>query len=178
MTATTSATTSSATGRCLRPFRAVSRAVFLTPFLLVLSCSESPTEPPSVVTLRVTNSSCASGECSTYEIILLPKDPPLVTPGGPWYVEMGTVSTASACLTFPASASFGWGQQESEGVKVITWEVGWTPRDAVSIGVMDAGFRWLDARSSTDDFVPTKAGGWSITVPGGSDLSAAEPCES
>jgi len=94
-------------------------SVILSRSLLLLSCcctslagcisqpaAPELTDPPPVVTLLVTNATCSSGQCSSFQIrgYPIPLNQPSV-PGG-WSEDLGDVSTESACLTMHAADTF------------------------------------------------------------------------
>jgi hypothetical protein len=115
---------------------------------------------PKTATLLVINETCVPGPCASVLVLLFPSSQPQ-TPGGLWSIGMGSVTGASACLSFPRSAS-GW--------------TTWTPDDAASLGILLPGDLRLAASPSTAEFVPASASGWSVTLPGDTAARRAEPC--
>jgi hypothetical protein len=146
-------------------------AVFASAALWV-ACSEG-TAPElagsAPVTLAITNGTCAAGTCQTFQVLAFPGNQPH-TPGGLWSLDVGTMSTESACLTLPDTATF----------RIIgpsdTVVVRWTQSDSVSVGALIPGGDRLRASPSTRAFVPTRAAGWSITLPGDTVVAMAAPC--
>ncbi|MCG6988835.1 MAG: hypothetical protein LJF06_11735 [Gemmatimonadetes bacterium] len=127
-------------------------------------------------TLRVTNATCryppgGNAVCDTLQILAFPGDAEQPhTPGGFWSLDVGTVATASACLTLPDTATF----------RIIgpsdTVVISWTRDDSVSLGALEPGASRLMAMPSTRGFVPANAQGWSVTLPGDTMAIAAAPC--
>lgn len=135
--------------------------------LLVVSACTSPAEPepPPSVALLVTNATCSSGQCSSFQVRGFPSNQPN-TPGGFWSLDLGTVSTGSACLTLPPADTF-W----VNAVPSV-----WTSHDSLSLGIVEPGSGVLLAIPSTSRFVPASSAGWSVTLPGGTAVAQADVC--
>jgi hypothetical protein len=52
----------------------------------------------------------------------------------------------------------------------------WTSRDPLSLGIQKPGQFWGHTGPSTVEFVPATSPGWSVTLPGGDIVAAADPC--
>lgn len=147
------------------------RNVEKTPTLLVLvvacACTSAmEPEPPPSTTLLVTNATCGTGECSSFQVRGIWAHQPVATPGGPWAMDLGTVSSASVCLTLPSVDTF-----RVNGTPYI-----WTSRDSLTLGILQPGEPGIPATSSTAAFVPANSAGWSITLPGGAAVTPANAC--
>jgi hypothetical protein len=147
----------------------------ITSTALWVACSEG-TSPqlahPTPATLLVTNATCAAGTCDSLEILAFPGDAEQPhTPGGLWSLDVGTVATASACLTLPDTAGF-----RVVSGNDTTFVVRWTRDDSVSLGALEPGASRLMATPSTRGFVPASAQGWSVTLPGDTVAAMAAPC--
>src|SRR5258708_18932290 len=75
--------------------------------LFVAACGNDLASPGARagITLLVTNSTCANGHCDSLRVLGFPSNQPN-TPGGFWEVNIGLITTAQACVTFPPSAHF------------------------------------------------------------------------
>ena len=135
----------------------------------VMGCASS-TEPDATVTLLVVNATCDPGPCATLGVRGFPQDQPH-TPGGLWSLDLGTVTTASACLTLPPSAHFDVSDASGH-----TTTHRWTPEDALSIGVVADGQSTLMAAPSTAEFVPAREPAWTVTLPGGTTVTPDVGC--
>ena len=146
------------------------RAWTALPLLLAatVACSSS-VEPRPGVTLLVTNATCGARSCSPLQILGFPSNQP-ATPGGMWSLDLGLVTTSSACLTLPASATFN---VVGPGT---TKTYSWTTANGLSLGAEPPSASRIQAAPSTGMFVPARAAGWTITLPGGAAVSAAKPC--
>lgn len=122
-------------------------------------------EPTPSVTLLVSNSTCSSGECSSFQLRGLPRNLPSV-PGGPRSVDLGTVSTDSVCLTIPAVDTFWIGETPSV----------WTSAHLLSLGMLEPGEFWGHLSPSTSVFLPAVSAGWRVTLPGDTIVAPADPC--
>ena len=146
--------------------RSVGNTPAFLALLSLLACT-SVTEPgpPPSVTLLVTNATCASGQCSSFRVRGFTDESPHV-PGGPLSLELGTVSTESACLTLPPADTFWVNSTPSV----------WTSRDPLSLGIQEPGQFWGHTGPSTVEFVPASSAGWSVTLPGGTAVTTADAC--
>jgi hypothetical protein len=143
--------------------------VVLAVSVLTAGCWSS-TEPGRPVTLLVTNTTCTPGPCVPVRVLAFPDNQPH-TPGGLWRIDLGVVSTASACGTIPASAEFRV-TGPPEGTTV--WH--WSTRNGVSLGGLLPGELALAAGPSTSSFVPMSESGWSVTLPDGKHAAEAAAC--
>lgn len=125
----------------------------------------TPTEPPPSVTFLVTNGTCSSGQCSSFEVRGFPGNLPPV-PAGNRSLYMGTVSTESACLTVPAADTFWIGETPTV----------WTSYDSFSLGILYPGEGWPEAKGSTNWFAPARSAGWRVTLPGDTLVTPADVC--
>jgi len=141
-----------------------------TLLLALLACS-SPTEPVSGITMLVTNSTCRLGMCDTVRVLGFPTNQPL-TPGGYWSLDLGLVAGPSVCLTLPPSAEFHVVDVSTADTTTFTW----TTADSLSLGSQPPGAPLLFAMPSTTAFVPERAAGWSVTLPGGPGVVPASAC--
>ena len=151
------------------------RCVIATPLLVfaALSCSSS-LEPRSGITLLVTNGSCTPGPCSSQEVLAFPSNQPN-TPGGYWSVDLGTMSGPELCITLPPSATFRVIGVNADG-SADTTKVIWTTAMPVTLGAQAPSASRIFASPSTSGFVPATATGWSITLPGGSQVVPGQGC--
>ena len=139
-----------------------------------LACS-STIAPRSSVTVLVTNGTCQAGSCTSLQILGFPSNGPN-TPGGPWAIDLGFLTTASNCFTFPPSATFRVIGVSNDGSKADTTTYTWTTADALSLGTKPIGGPISSAVSSTSAFVPATSAGWSAALPGGSRVSPTQAC--
>ena len=148
-------------------FKRLEKTSILPALLVAFACtSATAPEPGSSVTLLVTNPTCGSGQCSSFQVRGFWTHQPVYTPGGRWSMDLGTVSTESACLILPGADTF----------RVNTTPYVWTSRDSLSLGILEPGQSWLQASPSTSAFVPAKSAGWSIIFPGGAAVTPADVC--
>lgn len=157
------------------PHRTPSTVVAVLSVLLTLTACSSTAATGvgsnplhSHVSLMVNNGTCTGGTCSAVDVLAFPKNQPH-TPGGMWSIDLGTVSTATACLTLPASAQFVVAGPTT--ADTLTW----TLDDALALGSIPVGGSRLQATPSTGEFQPAVAAGWVATLPG-SDLTADSAC--
>lgn len=125
----------------------------------------SPPEPAPSATLLVTNGTCSSGQCSSFQLMGLPRNLPPV-PAGPRSLNLGIVSTESVCLTLPAADTFWVGETQSV----------WTSNNLLAFGILDPGEFWGYASPSTSVFLPASSPGWRVTLPGDTIVTPADPC--
>jgi len=126
------------------------------------------------VTLLVRNATCHAGGCDSLEVLAFPSDQP-ETPGGYWSLDIGLVTTPSACLTLPPSAKFLVISEPARS-SADTSTTTWTSTIALSLGALKPGSPALFASPSTATFVPGDATGWSITLPTGSYAAPGPAC--
>ena len=81
-------------------------------------------------------------------------------------MDLGTVSTGSACLTLPGADTF----------QVATTPYIWTSRDSLELGIMPPDTWQAHGSPSTSAFVPANSAGWSVTLPGGTVVTPADVC--
>lgn len=142
---------------------------------LACSSSSSSTEPRSGVTLLVTSGTCQAGSCTPLQILGFPSNQPL-TPGGAWSIDLGLLTTPTACLTFPRSAIFRIIGVSNDGTKADTTTLTWTTAIPLSLGAQAPGAFRLMASPNTSAFVPARAAGWTVSLPSGSQVSPAQAC--
>jgi hypothetical protein len=139
-----------------------------------ISCA-SPDDPGSGITLLVSNGTCDAGHCDAVRVYAFPDDQPH-TPGGMWKLHLGTVSTPSACLELPRSATFRVTGYDDAGNPDQTSTYEWTVDRMVSLAGLLPSEPSIPASPSTPQFVPGNASGWSVTLPGGAAASPAAVC--
>jgi hypothetical protein len=144
-------------------------AVLPALLLSLVACSSSEEPPTDEMTLLVTNDSCQLMNCSPIRVLAFPDKQP-GTPGGNWSIDLGLVTTPSACLTLPPGAIF----RVIGGPDTTTFS--WTTGDAVSLGTIPASGSIVLAVPSTGSFVPDRAKGWKVSLPGGGEVTEAEAC--
>jgi len=145
------------------------RLIAISPLMLaVVSCSSS-LEPKSDVTLLVTNGSCDPGPCRAQQVLAFPSNQPN-TPGGDWFVDLGTMTGPQLCVTIPISATFVV-SGPGETTKFV-----WNTAKPVALGVEAPSESRFEASPSTSAFVPATAAGWSITLPGGGRAVQGPAC--
>ncbi len=148
-------------------FKRLEKASTFPALLVVFACtSATAPEPGPSVTLLVTNATCGSGQCSSFQVRGFWTHQPVYTPGGRWSMDLGTVSTESACLILPGADTF----------RVNTTPYVWTSRDSLSVGILEPGQLLGPASPNTSAFVPANSAGWSITFPGGTGMTPADVC--
>lgn len=141
-------------------------------FAVALGCSSS-VEPPSSVTVRVTNTTCTPGPCTAIRVLAFPSNHPN-TPGGAWSLDLGVVTTAFACVVLPPTRSFYIIQEPGDDTTSTTT---WTTDEAVSLGAQPPSSSLINlSLTATDAFVPRSAAGWSVDLPGGTRAVPAAPC--
>jgi len=155
---------------CHRLVAIAGRAFAGTLLLAFLACS-TPTEPAAGITLLVTNGTCRFDVCDTVRVLGFPAGQPL-TPGGYWSLDLGLVAGPSACLTLPPSAEFHVIDASNADTTTVTW----TTSDSLSLGSQPAGAPLLFATPSMTGFVPERAEGWRVTLPGGPGVVPASAC--
>lgn len=138
----------------------------------VVGCSSAVDVPPSV-TILVTNSTCNPGPCTSVRVLAFPDDQHQPhTPGGLWSLDLGIVSTASACLTIPAGAEFN--VTGPNGTTTFLWSTA----NGLALGSLSPSDAVLQATPSTGRFVPSSAAGWSVALPGIATPTPSTPCTS
>jgi hypothetical protein len=145
--------------RYARMNRVARIACCVTMSILAGSCA-ALTEP-GAVKLFVMNTTCGSSGCSAFHVRAFPEDQP-TTPGGLWSIDLGEVTTASACLTIPATATFKITDAGTGATKTLTW----TTRKKVSVGAVMLGQSAIQASPSTGTFIPAAQSGWRVALPG------------
>ena len=147
-------------------FKRLEKTSTLPALLVVFACtSPAEPEPPPSATLLVTNATCDPGPCSSFQVLGFPSIQ-FSGPGGPWSLDLGTLSTESACLTLPSADTF----------QVSTTPYSWTSHDSLSLGILEPGQHATHASPSTSEFVPANSAGWSVTLPGGTAVTPADVC--
>jgi hypothetical protein len=145
--------------------------------LLTLACADNLTDlnkaPEGPATLLVDNTTCDPGPCVPLAIRgLIPK---FTVPGQPptGFLAVGTVDSASACLTLPPSDS----------LRIIgpndTTMLRWTQADPIALTASNALSMaiWLPPMGQTDEFTPASSPGWHVTFPGDSGRAVLEPAD-
>jgi hypothetical protein len=135
-----------------------------------LACSSS-FDAPSSVTLRVTNTTCTPGPCAAVRVLAFPGDQP-DTPGGPWSLDLGVITTPTACVTIPPKAAFYIIAEPGNDTTTVPWD----SRENVYLGGQPEAAPRLQAGWTTNSFVPMSAPGWSVDLPGGTQAVPAAPC--
>lgn len=143
--------------------------------LLLLAACSSSVEPRSDITLLITNGTCMPGPCSSQEVLAFPSNQPN-TPGGSWSLDLGTMSAPRLCITIPASATFSVTSLNADGSADTTKFI-WSTELPVTLGVQTPATSRILASPSTSRFVPATAAGWSITLPGSSQVVPASTCD-
>jgi hypothetical protein len=134
-------------------------------------CSEG-TGPVLPLKLSVTNTTCATGPCASFEVLAFPQNQPR-TPAGSWSLDLGAVTGPSACLTIPASATFTI-MDAGTGDKTV---VRWTTEQRVSIGLITASQSRLQASPSTGTCVAARAVAWKVALPGNTTPVPGRGCQ-
>jgi hypothetical protein len=143
--------------------------------LLAVAAAWSPLAGQSdSVRLLVTNSTCTPGPCQTVKVLAFPQNFPR-TPGGRWRIELGTLSTASACFAIPPESKFLMVEQHPNGVEDTSF-VRWTSRDSLALGTLAPDENWAAVGPSTGYFVPQRRRGWRVALPGVVEPEPARPC--
>ena len=150
--------------------RATRVACCVTLSILAGSCA-ALTEP-TAVRLFVTNTSCGPNGCTAFDVLAFPENQP-DTPGGLWSIDLGEVTTASVCLTIPATATFKIMDASTGATTTITW----TTRKKVSVGALMLGQSAIQAGPSTGTFVPAAQAGWRVALPGGATPTIEAACQ-
>jgi|SRR6267378_3303022 len=158
-----------------RPNSVSVRLVGPLPLLLLvtLSCS-STMNPRSGVTLLVMNGTCVGGHCDSLHVLGFPSAQP-ATPGGLWSLDLGVSVAPQVCVTIPATATFRVIGENADGTR-DTITTTWTDAIPMSLGVVSSPLTRLQALPSTGAFVPARAQGWHITLPGNSAPVPAAAC--
>ena len=122
----------------------------------------------------VTNGTCLEGHCDSLRVLGFPVNQPN-TPGGPWSLDLGVVTTPQACLPIPPSGIFRVIGVHDDGSRdTVAYE--WTPALGIALGAQPPSSFTRFASPSTATFVPAEAAGWSVTVPGDTTVVPAPPC--
>ena len=143
------------------------RAQWTVLFLPVLATYATPLRPPRPVPLFVTNTTCTPGPCRPIRILGFPLHKVHV-PNGGWKIDLGTVTTATACLTIPATTVFRVTEQPSGRSGTTLW----TSRDSFALASRPPGVEVFSAFAMTQDFVPENARAWRVALPGDSTDTA------
>jgi hypothetical protein len=149
---------------CSESARRIRFAALLLP---MLATAASPTDAPRSVPVLVTNTTCTPGPCEAVRILAFPWSE-FHTPGGMWKIDLGTITTPTACVTIPATAEFRITEQPSGKTTILPW----TTRDSVALGTRRPGVEIFSATPSTEWFVPQRARAWSVALPGDSTDTA------
>jgi len=103
----------------------------------------------------------------TLEILAFPNNQP-VTPGGYWWLDLGTMTGPEACVTIPITETFLVVGPNADTTKYI-----WTNAMGLALGAQIPEFVPVP---STSSFVPARSGGWQITLPGDSRATVSGDC--
>src|SRR3982751_2364668 len=131
--------------------------------LPMLALYSSPIGPPRSVPLMVTNTTCTPGPCQAIRILAFPQNQPR-TPGGLWSLDLGIVTTPTACVRIPPSAHFTIKDVSNGASEVVPW----TSRDSLALGSWAPTAARFTATPSTEWFVPQGARAWRVALPGDS----------
>ena len=127
---------------------------------------------PRPVKLLVTNTSCGPDGCTAFHVLAIPENQPN-TPAGYWSIDLGEVTTASACLTIPATATFKIIDAGTGATTTVTW----TTRKNVSLGARMFGQLPMQSSPSTGTFVPAAHDGWRTALPGSATPTIDASCQ-
>ena len=148
----------------------------MAPVLLVvaaIACSSTPLEPLRSVSILLTNATCNPGPCTPMRVRAFPQHlerPP--TPGGLWTIDLGIVTGASLCVVLPPTVTSRVGDGTSGG----TTEYVWSTRDSVALGIFPVSAPFFSATPSTERFVPERAAGWTVVLPGDARAMPGAAC--
>lgn len=138
--------------------------------LTALACSSS-LEPRAGVTLHVLNGTCTPGPCMALEILGFPSNQPH-TPGGSWWLNLGTMIGPEVCVVIPDTARFLVIGPNADTTKYV-----WTNAMALTLGAEVPEFLPPSAAPTTPSFVPALSSGWQITLPGQIRVNASADCK-
>lgn len=133
---------------------------YAMPFLTLLACS-SAVEPLPVVTLQVTNATCNPGPCQAIRVLAFPQNAP-ITPAGGWSLDLGVVTSATACIALPSVARF---TVTDAGTGVVTTTT-WTIEEPFALASWPPSGARFTAGPTTPAFVAANGRSWSATLPG------------
>jgi hypothetical protein len=139
--------------------------------LPVLATCSSPVAPPRSVPLLITNTTCTPGPCQAIRILAFPQNQPR-TPGGWWSLDMGVITTATACVRIPPSAHFTIREAGTDR----SVDIPWTSGDSLALGPWAPTGARFQATPSTEWFVPQSAPGWRVALPGSAPPRPAPAC--
>jgi hypothetical protein len=151
----------------------VARSIASLLVIGAVACSSS-VAPRAVVTLLVTNETCASGTCDSLDVFAFPGVQPN-TPGGLWHLNLGVITAPQTCLTLPASAKFLVIGDNGDGSSDTT-TFSWSNAHGIRLGTWPPNTPSFQALPSTEMFVPAANAGWSISLPSGKVAISAKPC--
>ena len=132
------------------PAGGASLRLVATLLLLALTACSSKAYAPTVF---ITNATCSSGPCRTLQVLAYDETVQAAPVPGGWGFELGYVSSASGCLTFPHSTP-----AMSNGVTLANMTV------ADGFQLSDRDVETLVETRNTSTFVPQDAPGWSVTL--------------
>ena len=144
------------------------------PLLLTLAACSSPQDanPAGGVTVLVVNQGCRY-HCPAMRVLAYPTGG-VLTPGFDWSVELGIMTSSTACFTLPESLTQTVVEVGTNYADTFTFT--WTQSKPISLGsVSDAMPDW-HAVATTDEFVPAAAKGWKTFLPGTSRVESAPVC--
>ena len=143
------------------------------PLVMAMAACASPIidSVPEHVVLAVRNTTCDPGPCQAIRVLGFPQQQPR-TPGGAWSLDLGVVSTATACLIIPASAQFTVTEASTGAVAVTDW----TAYDSLTLASWSPTEPRFTAGPTTSAFVPGRANAWDVSLPGTTAPVPAAPC--
>jgi hypothetical protein len=104
------------------------------------------------------------------EILGFPNNQPH-TPGGYWWLDLGTMIGPEVCVTIPDTARFLVIGPNADTTKYV-----WTNAMALALVAQVPEFTPPGAAPTTPSFVPALSSGWQITLPGQIRVNASTGC--
>ncbi|MEO7966351.1 MAG: hypothetical protein ABIT38_20810, partial [Gemmatimonadaceae bacterium] len=127
----------------------LARLATVSSAIVVGACNNPSVAPNATVTLLVENATCTAEGCGELNVFAFPNSS-YITPGGPWRVTLGSVTTASACLVIPASAEAHITDAGTGQTTTFTWHTS----QALALGAKQPLEKNLFPLSSTPEFIP------------------------
>ncbi len=154
--------------------RATGASILLVAAALATGCdSGADTTSTPTVSLLVTNSSCVASHCDSIDVLLFPANQPH-TPGGFWSVDLGVITTPTACIKLPASAHFYVIAAPARS-SADTTTYSWTPAASFALGaIAPGGSRIMASPTTATVTIPAGTTGWGATLPGTQAAATAE----
>lgn len=155
----------------------------LTALAAVAAACSSPSEPATraaigaagEVKLLVVNTTCTARGCDALRVLGFPATVQPLTPGGLWSLDLGETTARETCLTIPASATFRIIGVTSAGTSDTTIKT-WTTELPLALGPLQGAASRIMASPTTEPFVPARARGWRISLPGDATAVPADAC--